>query len=136
MKHPQRFSARLVTLRTALGADPVEDMWKFEIGFLQNNQDCVLLSVVPCALLLDEVIGSGWYDDRLVAHLERIVAALFPPYARNSLTTCCVMRTPKNIQTLIDISKSRLSSFVTKLIVSSEVLCPVKESWCFGPLDP
>jgi hypothetical protein len=31
-------SACLATLRTALWAAPVEDMWKFEIGFLTKTK--------------------------------------------------------------------------------------------------
>lgn len=48
---------------------------------------------------------------------RRIEAAMFQASARDSFTKRHVMRTPESVQTLIDVSKSRLSPFVKCLCV-------------------
>lgn len=88
-----------------------------------------MLSSLPVELLAIVVAHLEWEDYaafRLTC--RRIEAVLFPSFARDSFTTCHVMRTPESIQTLIDISKSRLGPFVQQLGVSAEVLRSTNES--------
>lgn len=88
-----------------------------------------MLSSLPVELLTIVVAHLEWEDYaafRLTC--RRIEAAMFSSFARDSFTTCRVMRTPESIQTLIDISKSRLGPFVKQLGVSTEVLRPTKKS--------
>lgn len=88
-----------------------------------------MLSSLPVELLTMMVAHLEWTDHaacRLTC--RRIEAAMFPSFARNSFTTCRVMRTPESIQTLIDISKSRLGPFVQRLIVSTEVMCALTQA--------
>lgn len=87
-----------------------------------------VLSSLPVELLTIVVANLEWKDYaafRLTC--RRIEDAMFSSFARNSFTTCRVMRTPESIQTLIDISKSRLGPFVQRLSISTEVLCPIPE---------
>lgn len=82
-----------------------------------------ILSYLPVELLTNVVAHLEWKDYaacRLTC--RRIEAAMFSSFARGSFTRCRVMRTPESLQTLIDISKSRLGSYVKRLSVSAEVL--------------
>lgn len=90
-----------------------------------------VLSALPVELLTIVVAHLKWKDYaafRLTCrHIE---GAMFSPFARDSFTTCRVMRTPESIQTLIAISKSRLGPFVKHLSISTELLCPSsRNSW-------
>lgn len=88
-----------------------------------------MLSSLPVELVTMVVAHLEWNDHaacRLAC--RRIEEAMFPSFARDSFMTCRVMRTPESIQTLIDISKSRLGSFVQCLIVSTEVMCALTEA--------
>lgn len=82
-----------------------------------------MLSSLPVELVTIVVAHLEW-EDYAACRLtcRRIEAAMFSSFASDSFTTCRVMRTPESIQTLIDISKSRLSPFVKQLGVSTEVL--------------
>lgn len=88
-----------------------------------------MLSSLPVELLTIVVAHLEW-EDYAACRLtcRRIEAVLFSSFARDSFTTCRVMRTPESIQTLIDISKSRLGPFVKQLGVSTEVLRCTKSS--------
>lgn len=82
-----------------------------------------ILSNLPVELLTIVVANLYWEDYtafRLTC--RRIEAAMFSNFARDSFTRCFVMRTPESMQTLIEISKSRLGPFVEILSVSAEVL--------------
>lgn len=90
-----------------------------------------VLSALPVELLTIVVTHLEWKDYaafRLTCrHIE---GTIFSSFARDSFMTCRVMRTPESMQTLIDISKSRLGPFVKHLSISTELLCPSsRNSW-------
>ncbi|KAJ0119801.1 hypothetical protein J7T55_014005 [Diaporthe amygdali] len=89
-----------------------------------------MLSSLPVELLTNVVDQLSWIDYmacRLTC--RRIEAVTSPSFSRDAFTTCCIIRTPESIQTLIDVSKSRMSSHVKTLVVSTEVLCFPNESF-------
>lgn len=88
-----------------------------------------MLSSLPVELLTI-VVGHLEWEDYAACRLtcRRIEAVMFSSFACDSFTTCRVMRTPESIQTLIDISKSRLGPFVKQIGVSTEVLRSTNES--------
>lgn len=53
---------------------------------------------------------------------RRVESALFSSFARLHFTECHILRAQESIQTLVDISKSRMRSFVRCVVVSSEEL--------------
>lgn len=82
-----------------------------------------ILSYLPVELLTIVVAHLEWKDYaacRLTC--RRIEAAMFSCFASSCFTRCRVMRTQESMQTLIEISKSRLGPFVKRLSVSAEVL--------------
>lgn len=84
-------------------------MWKFEIGFLWRIQDCAVLSVVPRALLLSEVIGSDWCDDHN-SWYARDYCVKGPPTVQKSMYTELEAKPPKSSSSYLTAGQESFSS--------------------------